>query len=78
VIDISTPLTIEDYLNTPRGGAVGLDVTPKRFVDAELRDLLDPVSSPVKGLYMTGQDTMLGGVTLCQVNYFTTSPSYTV
>jgi hypothetical protein len=45
---------------------VGADVTPTRFVDPEVRDLLDPVTK-IKGLYLTGQDTVLCGVTLCQL-----------
>lgn len=65
-IDISTPLTIENYLNTPFGGAVGIDVTPARFVDPDVRRALDVVTN-IPGLYLTGQDTVLCGVTLAQV-----------
>jgi hypothetical protein len=50
------------------GGAVGIDVTPQRFVDPLIRERLDPVTD-IPGLYMTGQDTVLCGVTLCQVKY---------
>lgn len=66
LVDVSTPLTIEHYLNAPLGAAVGLDVTPQRFVDKEIRTLLDPVTN-IPGLYLTGQDTLLCGVTLCQL-----------
>jgi hypothetical protein len=48
------------------GAAVGIDVTPERFVDPVLREQLDVVTK-IPGLYMTGQDTVLCGVTLCQV-----------
>ena len=34
--DISTPLTIEHYLPSSSGGAIGLDVTPARFIDKEV------------------------------------------
>ena len=33
--DISTPLTIENYMRPGRGAAIGLDVTPERFVDGD-------------------------------------------
>ncbi len=67
LIDLSTPLTIENYLRATNGGAVGLDVTPDRFCNPVLREHLDPISK-IPGLAMTGQDTTLCGVTLCQVN----------
>ena len=67
LIDISTPLTIEHYLRSPSGAAVGLDVEPTRFVNPHIRDVLDPVT-PVPGLYLTGQDTLICGATLCQLS----------
>jgi hypothetical protein len=67
VADISTPLSIQYYLRAPHGGAVGLDVCPSRFVDATVREALDPISK-VPGLALTGQDVALCGVTLCQVS----------
>ena len=67
VMDISTPLSIEYYLNAAKGGAVGLDVTPTRFIDSTIRRQLDPVTD-IPGLYMTGQDTVLCGVTLAQLS----------
>mmetsp|Transcript_42543 Transcript_42543/g.133317 ORF Transcript_42543/g.133317 Transcript_42543/m.133317 type:complete len:615 (-) Transcript_42543:439-2283(-) len=66
VADMSTPLTIEHYLRSSRGGAVGLDQTGKRYADPEVVDILDPVT-PVKNLFLTGQDTFLCGVTLAQI-----------
>jgi len=65
--DISTPLSIEYYLNSTRGGAVGLDVSPIRFTDPTIRRQLDPVTN-IPGLYLTGQDTAICGVTLAQLS----------
>jgi hypothetical protein len=45
---------------------VGIDVTPKRFTDQTVLRQLD-VATPIPNLFMTGQDTVLCGVTLCQV-----------
>lgn len=66
VFDISTPLAIENYLSAERGAAVGIDVTPKRFIDPVIRDHLDPVTK-CPDLYLTGQDIVLCGATLCQL-----------
>lgn len=63
---MSTPLSIEQWLHVKRGGAVGLDVTPKRFCDPAVREMLDPVTK-CPGLYLTGQDSGICGVTLCQI-----------
>ena len=59
--DISTPLTIEYYLRTGGGGAIGLDVTPERFVDAEEVAALDIDFVGVKGLWFAGQDALMCG-----------------
>jgi len=53
VIDVSTPLSIEYYLNKPEGGACGLDQTPERFYDWNLIELLDS-KTKINGLYITG------------------------
>jgi len=45
---------------------VGIDVTPERFTDPTVLRQLDVVT-PINNLFMTGQDTVLCGVTLCQV-----------
>eukprot|EP01039_Chlorochromonas_danica_P000945 gene945-1027_t len=66
VCDISTPLSIQYYLRSPKGGAVGLDVAPQRFCDESLRENLDPITK-IPGLSLTGQDVTLCGVTLCQL-----------
>uniref|UniRef100_A0A0G4HEK9 Amine oxidase domain-containing protein n=1 Tax=Chromera velia CCMP2878 TaxID=1169474 RepID=A0A0G4HEK9_9ALVE len=67
LVDVSTPLSIEKWLHSHSGSAVGLDVTPERFCDPQVRDILDPVSK-IPGLFMTGQDTLLCGVTLAQMS----------
>eukprot|EP00602_Paraphysomonas_sp_CaronLab_P009590 CAMPEP_0185019196 /NCGR_PEP_ID=MMETSP1103-20130426/1822_1 /TAXON_ID=36769 /ORGANISM="Paraphysomonas bandaiensis, Strain Caron Lab Isolate" /LENGTH=629 /DNA_ID=CAMNT_0027549385 /DNA_START=109 /DNA_END=1998 /DNA_ORIENTATION=- len=67
MVDISTPLAIENYLFADQGAAVGIDVTPERFVDPVVRDHLDCVTK-IPGLFLTGQDTVLCGVTLCQLS----------
>lgn len=72
VVNLSTPLSVEAWLNTHRGGGVGLDVTPTRFVDPDVRNLLDHVT-PVPQLYFTGQDSSICGVTLCQLAGVTTA-----
>jgi len=67
LVDVSTPLSIAHYLYSPHGTAVGLDQTPKRYVDEGIQDLLDPVSR-IPGLYQTGQDTLICGVTIAQLS----------
>lgn len=63
-IDISTPLTLENYLWTVKGAAVGLDVTPQRFVDPdELKELA--LRHPrVPNLWRAGQDYLMCGQVL--------------
>eukprot|EP00747_Dinoflagellata_sp_TGD_P181803 gnl/TRDRNA2_/TRDRNA2_35764_c0_seq1.p1 gnl/TRDRNA2_/TRDRNA2_35764_c0~~gnl/TRDRNA2_/TRDRNA2_35764_c0_seq1.p1 ORF type:complete len:700 (-),score=120.75 gnl/TRDRNA2_/TRDRNA2_35764_c0_seq1:218-2317(-) len=63
--DVSTPLTIEHYLPSGAGSAIGLDTVGCRFVDFNIMKLLD-MKSPVPGLWMTGQDTLLCGVPIAQ------------
>ena len=65
-IDISTPLSIQYYLRATHGAAVGIDCTPARFCDPFIREQLDPISK-IPGLALTGQDTAICGVTLCQL-----------
>ena len=66
LLDVSTPLSVEHYLSSSNGSCVGLDVTPERFFDAKIKDLLDPVT-PVPGLYLTGHDVVLPGVVMAQI-----------
>lgn len=65
LIDVSTPLSIEHYLGTNRGGSVGLDHTPARFTDWEVIRHLD-ARTTVPGLWLTGQDTVTCGQPISQ------------
>jgi phytoene dehydrogenase-like protein len=65
LVDVSTPLSIEHYLGTNEGGAVGLDQTPERFTDWELIRHLD-TRTAVQGLWLTGQDTVTCGQPIVQ------------
>jgi len=71
-VNVSTPLSIEYYLREPRGGAVGLDQTPRRYTDWEVVKCLD-LETKLHGLYLTGQDTLICGVTLAQMAGFLTA-----
>jgi len=64
--DLSTPLTVENYLPTGCGSAVGLDVTPGRFVDLDAIKRVD-MKTAVRGLWLTGQDTLMCGQVLAQM-----------
>jgi len=55
--ELATPLSTEWFHLYDRGEIYGLDHDPGRFD----QDWLHPVS-PVKGLYMTGQDVVTAGV----------------
>jgi len=66
--DLSTPLTIEHYLPTGSGTAIGLDTNAGkgcRFTDMETMALLD-MRTVVDGLWLTGQDALMCGVPLAQ------------
>ena len=69
-VEVSTPLSVEHYTSHPRGAFYGIPGTPERY-----RSPFGPVT-PVKGLYLSGQDAgscgivgaMMGGVAAaCQV-----------
>eukprot|EP00301_Raphidiophrys_heterophryoidea_P005546 c12316_g1_i2.p1 GENE.c12316_g1_i2~~c12316_g1_i2.p1 ORF type:complete len:600 (+),score=136.11 c12316_g1_i2:304-2103(+) len=64
--DMSTPLTINHYLWAPEGSACGLENSPARF-SQPIQKHLDP-STPINGLWLTGQDTVICGVTLAQLS----------
>ena len=55
--EISTPLTTEHFAGYARGELYGIDHTPQRF----RLDFLRP-STPIPGLYLTGQDIVSCGV----------------
>ena len=56
--ELSTPLTTRHFANYQAGEAYGLSVTPARF---RLRGLC--AQTPVRNLFLTGQDVTLLGVT---------------
>ncbi len=55
--ELSTPLSTRHFSNHPRGEIYGVELTPKRF---RLR-WLEP-RTPVRGLFLTGQDAAVHGV----------------
>jgi len=65
--DVSTPLTIEHYLPSTSGSAIGLDVVPARFTDLAAIKRLD-MKTGIRNLWLTGQDTLLCGQPLAQMS----------
>lgn len=68
MFDVSTPLSIEHYLPTGSGSAIGLDTCAGescRFTNLSIMKTLD-MKTAVPGLWMTGQDTLMIGVPLAQ------------
>lgn len=57
VAELSTPLTTRHFCNYDQGEIYGLDHTPARFRNRLLRP-----QTPIKGLYLTGQDICTAGV----------------
>ena len=55
--ELSTPLSTQWFQLNDRGEIYGLDHDPERFK----QDWLHPVS-PIKNLYLTGQDVVTAGV----------------
>ena len=56
--ELSTPLSTRHFTNNARGEIYGLEHTPERFRLNWLRP-----NTPVKNLFMTGQDVVTVGVT---------------
>ncbi|MDH4095759.1 MAG: NAD(P)/FAD-dependent oxidoreductase [Betaproteobacteria bacterium] len=56
--EVSTPLTMVHYTRTPLGAVYSLAPTPARFLSKSLG-----TRTPLKGLYLAGQDAMSPGVT---------------
>ena len=65
LVDVSTPLSIEHYLGSHDGAAVGIDQSPERFTDWRVADWLD-ARTPIEGLWLTGQDTVTCGQPIVQ------------
>jgi all-trans-retinol 13,14-reductase len=55
--ELSTPLSTRHFVNAPRGEMYGLGHSPGRFACRGLRP-----STPIKRLYLTGQDVSTCGV----------------
>ncbi len=55
--ELSTPLTTQYFVNYQKGELYGIDHTPQRFRQKFLRP-----RTPIKGLYLTGQDIVTAGV----------------
>ncbi|MHA7057254.1 phytoene desaturase family protein [Aquimarina sp. M1] len=55
--ELSTPLSTEHFVNYKKGEIYGIDHTPQRF----RQKFLQP-RTPIKGLYLTGQDIVTAGV----------------
>lgn len=55
--ELSTPLSTKHFVNYQKGEIYGLDHTPQRFQQKFLR-----VHTPVKKLYLTGQDVVSAGI----------------
>lgn len=68
--DVATPLSYRHYFHTVRGECYGLPMTPSRFLNTQ--QLLVP-KTPVKGLYLAGQDICTLGFTgACMSSLLTT------
>jgi len=55
--ELSTPLTTQHFINYDKGEIYGLDHSPSRFRQKFLRP-----RTPIKNLYLTGQDIVSAGV----------------
>lgn len=55
--ELSTPLSTREFVNYPSGEVYGLAHTPERFADRQLKP-----RTPIRGLYLTGQDVVTCGV----------------
>ncbi|HEY4645833.1 MAG TPA: NAD(P)/FAD-dependent oxidoreductase [Steroidobacteraceae bacterium] len=56
--ELSTPLSTVAFTGALHGGVYGLEASPRRFLSRNLR-----ASTPVRGLYLSGQDVASTGVT---------------
>jgi all-trans-retinol 13,14-reductase len=55
--ELSTPLSTRHFVNHQNGEIYGLNHTPERFLDRSIS-----VTSPLKGLHLTGQDIISCGI----------------
>jgi len=68
VCEVSTPLTTNHFNNGKYGEIYGLAHTPDRYEDPWLR-----LQSPIRGLYMTGQDAFTMGIAGATMSGFMTA-----
>jgi len=66
--ELSTPLSTRHFMNYQRGESYGLSATPERF---RLRGLTP--RTPIRNLYLTGQDVVSLGVTGALLSGFVTA-----
>ena len=66
--ELSSPLTTKHFVNYDEGEIYGLDHTPNRF----RQDFLQP-RTPIKNLYLTGQDVVTAGVAAALFSGFITT-----
>lgn len=72
-VDVSTPQTIAHYLRVDGGSAIGLDVTPPRFIDTKEMAALDSKHPKIKNMWRCGQDYLLCGQVLAAVSGIVTA-----
>jgi len=65
LVDVSTPVSIQHWLNSVEGCATGLDCVPERFSPTAQRLL--QMKTWIPGLWITGQDTFICGVPMAQI-----------
>jgi all-trans-retinol 13,14-reductase len=70
--ELSTPLTTKHFINYDKGEIYGLDHSPKRF----RQEFLKP-KTPIKNLYLTGQDIVTAGVAAALFSGVITSAAMT-
>jgi all-trans-retinol 13,14-reductase len=70
--ELSTPLTTKHFINYDKGEIYGLDHSPKRF----RQKFLQP-RTPIKNLYLTGQDIVTAGVAAALFSGVITSSALT-
>jgi all-trans-retinol 13,14-reductase len=56
--ELSTPLSMAYFVGRQQGTSYGLETTPRRFLSRSLN-----VRTPIKGLYLAGQDVVTPGIT---------------
>jgi all-trans-retinol 13,14-reductase len=70
--ELSTPLTTKHFINYDKGEIYGLDHSPKRF----RQEFLKP-KTPIKNLFLTGQDIVTAGVAAALFSGVITSAAIT-